>query len=275
MAVLTRMAIGWNPPSFSDLRRARLGRALALAVGLAFATGGAACSSSSSAPPDAGSDTPGSAPDAADAAPDNQPPAATCADGGTPTAAFSDDFSAGLSANWTVSQTIPDLFSVDATQGDLRLAKAGTNTSAALQSITVEFNLGALGVPVDGDFELALDLRDATLGPSGLDQVEFHANFADNSEFFDVYEHSADSFNLHVWTGKVNAPMPTDATSGTFRIVRVGSTITGSLDDTMIYTTTNSAPLSAVRILLQLQQMSNDPVSVTLDNFHLQTGCVP
>ena len=113
------------------------------------------------------------------------------------------------------------------------------------------------------------------LGPSGLDQLEFHANFADNSEFFDVYEHSTGAFNLHVWTGKVNAAMPTDVTSGTFRIVRVGSTITGYLDDKLIYTTTNSATLSAVRILMQLQLMSNDPVSITLDNFHYQAGCVP
>ena len=144
-----------------------------------------------------------------------------------------------------------------------------------LQSITVTFNLDANGGPVDGDFELSLDLRDAMLGPSGLDQVEFHANFADNSEFFDVYEHSAGAFNLHVWTGKVVAPMPTDVTSGTFRVVRIGSTITGYLDDTMIYATTNTAAMSAVRILMQLQQKSDDPVAVTLDNFHLQAGCVP
>jgi hypothetical protein len=30
-----------------------------------------------------------------------------------------------------------------------------------------------------------------------------------------------------------------------------------------------------VRILMQLQLMSDDPVSVTLDNFHYQAGCVP
>jgi hypothetical protein len=210
-----------------------------------------------------------------DAAPDNQPPAPSCADGGTPTAAFSDNFSAGLGDNWTVTQTTDGLFAADATQGELRLSRVGTNSSTALQSITVTLNLAAFGGPADGDFELALDLRDAMLGPSGLDQLEFHANFADSSEFFDVYEHSAGAFNLHVWTGKVNASMPTDVTSGTFRIVRNGSTITGYLDDTMIYTTTNSAALSAVRILMQLQQMSNDPVSITLDNFHYQAGCVP
>lgn len=243
----------------------------------AAAAGGCSSSSPSPSSPDAGeSDAPGGPADAADAAPDNQPPAPSCADGGTPTAAFSDDFSGGLSAaNWTVTQTTDGLFAVDATQGDLRLAKVGTNSSNALQSITVSFNLAAAGGPADGDFELALDLRDAMLGPSGLDQLEFHANFADNSEFFDVYEHSAGAFNLHVWTGRVNAAMPTDVTSGTFRIVRVGSTITGYLDDTMIYMTTNSAALSAVRILMQLQLMSNDPVSVTLDNFRYQAGCVP
>ncbi len=270
---------GRSRSSFTDVQLFRLFRpcaaSLVAAGWMLVAAATAGCSSSSNkSTPDAGpGDAPASTPDAT---PDNQSPAPSCADGGTPTAAFSDDFGAGLGDTlWTVTQTTPDLFAADATQGELRLSRAGTNTSTALQSITVTFNLAAYGGPADGDFELALDLRDAMLGPSGLDQVEFHANFADNSEFFDVYEHSAGSFNLHVWTGRVVGSMPTDVTSGTFRIVRTGSTITGYLDDTMIYTTTNSAALSAVHILMQLQLMSNDPVSVTLDNFHYQAGCVP
>jgi hypothetical protein len=262
---------------FSDIRLFPSAAVLFVASGWMFVAAGAGgCSSSSSKnpPPDAGnSDAPASS---ADVAPDNAPPVPSCADGGTPTAAYSDDFSAGLADGvWTVTQTTDGLFATDTTQGDLRLSKVGTNTSAALQSITVTFNLAAYGGPADGDFELSLDLRDAMLGPSGVDQVEFHANFADNSEFFDVYEHSGSSFNLHVWTGKVVGQMPTDVTGGTFRIVRTGSTITGYLDDTMIYTTTNSAALSAIRILMQIQLMSNDPISITLDNFHYQAGCVP
>jgi hypothetical protein len=263
--------------SFSDIRLFRSAAVSLVAAGWMFiAAGAGGCSSSSSKnpPPDAGnSDASASSPDVA---PDNAPPAPSCADGGAPTAAYSDDFSAGLADGvWTVTQTTDGLFAADATQGDLRLSKVGTNTSTALQSITVTFNLAAHGGPADGDFALSLDLRDAMLGPSGLDQLEFHANFADNSEFFDVYEHSGSSFNLHVWTGKVVGQMPTDVTGGTFRIVRTGSTITGSLDDTMLYTTTNSAALSAIHILMQMQLKSDDPISVSLDNFHYQAGCLP
>jgi len=267
----------FSQSSFTDIRWFQSSAVSLIAAGcmvVATAAGGCSSSSSKNPPPDAGDgDTLAVT---VDVAPDNAPPAASCADGGTPTAAYSDDFSGGLADGvWTVTQSNDGLFAADATQGDLRLSKVGDNTSATLKSITVTFNLAAYGGPADGDFQLSLDLRDAMLGPSGLDQVEFHANFADNSEFFDVYEHSGSSFNLHVWTGKVVGQMPTDVTAGTFRIVRVGSTITGYLDDTMIYTTTNSAALSAIRILMQIQLMSNDPISITLDNFHYQAGCVP
>jgi hypothetical protein len=200
---------------------------------------------------------------------------ATCADGGTATVAFDDDFGAGLRPTlWTVSQTVAGLFGVDATQGDVRLAKAGTNTDGTVRSVAIVLNLAALGGPVTGDFEYTVDFSNAVIGPSGVDQVELHASFADNSFFFDVFDNSS-GVNLHVWTGSINGTFATTVTGGTLRIARTGSTLSGYLGNQLIYSTTSTSPLSDVRFILQYQPGSNDGISVRYDNFHFQAGCAP
>ena len=217
-----------------------------------------------------------SATDAAASRPtQGQAATASCADGGTPTVAFDDDFSAGLrSTYWTVDQNVAGLFSIDATQGDVLLTKTGSNADSTLRGVEVVFNLATVGGPVTGDFEYSVDFSDALLGPSGVDQVELHALFADATLFLDVYDNNS-GLNVHVWTGSINGMTSTAATGGTFRLARVGSTLTGYLGDTPIYSTTSTSALSDVRFVLQLQPGSNDPISVRYDNFHFQSGCAP
>jgi hypothetical protein len=198
--------------------------------------------------------------------------APACPDGG----AFSldDDFSAGLaSQRWTVTQTTPGLFTVDATQTHVQLTKAGSNTTGAAQNVSVVLNLAPFGGSLAGDFDTSVDFNNVVFGSAGVDQVELHAHFADSSYFFDVYDNSDGGANVHVWTGSINGRMAGAVTAGTFRIVRVGTTVSGYLGTTLIYSKSSSSPLTGVEFVLQLQPSSNDNISVAYDNFHFSAAC--
>src|SRR5262252_10934378 len=72
-------------------------------------------------------------------------------------ATFSDDFSSGLRpVYWSVSQTTAGLWSVDDTQGDVRLAKVGTSPGG-LQNVRVELDMAAVGGAITGDFFEQID----------------------------------------------------------------------------------------------------------------------
>ena len=244
---------------------------------LVVGTAVSGCGGSAGVSGNLGGHTGSSATDAAasDGPTHGQAVSASCADGGTATAAFDDDFSAGLrSTYWTVGQNVAGLFSIDATKGDVLLTKTGSNTDSTLRGVAVVFNLATVGGSVTGDFEYSVDFSDAVLGPSGVDQVELHALFADTTIFLDVYDNNG-GLNVHVWTGSINGMTSTAATGGTFRLARVGSTLTGYLGDTPIYSTTSTSALSDLTFVLQLQPGSDDPISVRYDNFHFQSGCAP
>jgi len=204
----------------------------------------------------------------------------TCPDGGTVT--FDDDFSAGLrSQYWTVNQTTDGLFTIGSTQGNVQLTKVGSNASGSFQDVGIVLNLAAFGGPIAGDFQYSVDFSNAMLGPGGVDQVELHANFADSSYFFDSYDNNIGGassltpggLNVHVWTGSLNGQTVTTATGGTFRISRVGTTLSGYFGSTLIYSTTSTSPLTEVQFVLQLQTGSNDNISVAYDNFHFTAAC--
>jgi hypothetical protein len=195
-----------------------------------------------------------------------------CPDGGTLT--FDDDFSAGLRPqSWTVTQTTTGLFAVDATQGNLQLTKVGSNTTSALQNVAVVLNLASLGGSIAGDFDYSVEFSNVVQGSGGVDQVELHAHFADSSYFFDVYDNSDGGANVHVWTGSINGRMAGAHTAGTFRISRVGTTLSGYLGGTLIYSQSSTSPLTGAELVLQLQPGSNDNISVVYDNFHFTAAC--
>jgi len=192
-----------------------------------------------------------------------------CPPGGS---TFSDAFSNGLDpAYWSVIQTTPGLFSVDTSQGDVRLAKTAMTSPGGIQNVTVQLNLAALGGPIAGDFSTQIDFSNAVIGP-GIDQIELHTVFADNSFMFDVYDNSCANPNVHIWNGSLQGCTPTAATGGTFKISRVGSTLSGHFNNIQLFAQSSSSPLTRLEFVLQLQPGSNDMTSVTFDNFSLTGG---
>ncbi|MDQ6913187.1 MAG: PEP-CTERM sorting domain-containing protein [Verrucomicrobiota bacterium] len=187
---------------------------------------------------------------------------------------FSDNFSTGLNPTfWTVSQTSPGVYTEDHTHGDVRFAKVAS--TSGLQSIQVALKMSAVGGPITGDFSMQIDFSNAIIGP-GVDQVEFHSNFADSSFFFDVYDTSTGGTNVHVWNGSINGAMSVTVTAGTFAIARAGSTLTGYFNGTPIFSETNTSQLTQISFILQNQPSgANDTPSVTFDNFSLTATSVP
>ncbi len=199
--------------------------------------------------------------------------AGQCSSSCTPgNSTFTDDFSAGLTPQfWSVIQTTPGLFSVNASQGDVRLAKTAMNSPGGIQNVVVRLDLGAFGGQIAGDFSTQIDFRDAVIGPA-IDQIELHTMFADNSVLFDVYDNSCGGLNVHVWNGGVQGCTATAATGGTFKITRTGATLTGYFNNNPIFSQSNASPLTRLEFVLQLQPGSNDATSVTFDNFSLTGG---
>ena len=186
---------------------------------------------------------------------------------------FSENFSAGLDPNlFSVTQTTDGLFSLNATQGVVHLAKVA-GSPGGLQDIDVVLDMQAAlgGSSVTGDFSVQINFANAVIGPS-VDQVELHTHYADGTIFFDVYDTSS-GVNVHVWNGvNVNNPMPVSVTGGTFKISRIGSTVTGTFNGATIYSQEISAALTGIDFVLQLQPGSDDYPAVDFDNLSVTTN---
>lgn len=109
----------------------------------------------------------------------------------------------------------------------------------------------------------------------GLNQVEFHAGFADNSIFFDVYDNSVGGNGIHVWDGNNVRGARTATNAGTMTISRVGSTLSGYYQGDLIYSESDAAALTSISFVVQNNAGSGDPVSSTFDNFSLTAQPVP
>jgi hypothetical protein len=186
-------------------------------------------------------------------------------------ATFSDDFSSGLRpVYWSVAQTTAGLWSVDDTQGDVRLAKAGMSPGG-LQNVRMQLDMAAVGGPITGDFSEQIDFSNAVVGPS-TDQIELHVYFQDGTIFFLVYQTGP---NVHVWDGAEHGTIAVTGNSGTFMISRTGSMLSAYYNGTLIYSETNTSPATAMEFVNQLQPGSDDNTSVTFDNFSLTAATVP
>ena len=191
-------------------------------------------------------------------------------------ATFSDGFSSGINpACWTVYQTTAGLYSVDATQGDVRLAKISTqHNPGGIQSVYAAVNMAALGGNIAGDFSAQINFTNAALG-GALDQVEFHTSFADGSIFYDVYDNGY-GLNAHVWNGgSANGVTAASSGAGTFVIARTGSTLSGYYNGSLLFSENNGSALTAISLALQNNNGSDDAISVTFDNFSLTAASVP
>jgi hypothetical protein len=190
---------------------------------------------------------------------------------------FSDDFSGGLNAFfWTVNQTQPGLYSVDASEGDVQLAKIPTqHNSGGVQSVYVSLNLSALGGAISNDFSVQIAFTNVVIPGPGLDQVELHTSFADGSIFYDVFDDGQGGFNVHVWDGgSVQGRIAMTTNAGVFSITRSGSTVTGYFNGTPMFSETRGAALTFIAFVLQNNNGSDDNISVTYDNFSLTAASV-
>ena len=187
---------------------------------------------------------------------------------------FSDDFSAGLSPSfWSVFQTTAGLYSVDDTNGQVQVAKTSAHSPGGFQNVAIALNLAALAGTNTGDFSTQVDFTNATVPGPGLDQVELHTYFQDGSYFFTVYD-NYNGLNVHVWNGGLIGRTPVTGNSGTFRISRIGSTLTGYYNGAPIHSEIKDSPLVRIDFALQNNNGSDDPTSVTFDNFSLTAAFV-
>ncbi|MBS1705102.1 MAG: PEP-CTERM sorting domain-containing protein [Armatimonadetes bacterium] len=188
---------------------------------------------------------------------------------------FSDSFASGLDSNyWTVTQTTANRYSVDTSGGNLKLYKGSSAGSGSLQGIYLTLNMAAIGGSVSGDFVQEVSFDHAQLSTLGVTQVELHANFADSSIFFDVYDNSSGK-NFHVWDGGIHGLVGTSLTAATLKIARVGSTISGYYNGNLIYAGSNTSALSAVRLAFQTQPNEGGAAqSVNFSNFSISGSSV-
>ena len=176
-----------------------------------------------------------------------------------------------------MTQTTTGLYTLDSTQGDVRIAKNATPNPGGLQNTTVSLNLNnVVGGPVTGDFSTQIQFSNVVIFPQtvGLDQIEFQTAYQNSSIFYNSLDHET-SFggrNVHVWNGSVHGVVLTNATSGTFRITRLGSALSGYFNNQLLFSQTNTAALSAVRFVVQNHFGSNDRISATFDNFFISVG---
>lgn len=191
-------------------------------------------------------------------------------------ATFFDTFSEGLDPEWwTVLQSTENLYTVDASHGDVRLAKSPATTPGGVQNVMVRLNLQVMGGPVVGDFSAQVDFSNAVVPGPGLDQVELHTYYEDGSIYYAVYDRTS-GYNTHVWDGSsVLGVIPNlSVDTGTFRISRAGNTVTAFFNETAMYSETRDARMTAVDFVLQNNAGSDDAISVTFDNFSLTAASV-
>lgn len=188
---------------------------------------------------------------------------------------FTDSFASGLNPSlWSISQTTSGRYSVDTSGGDLRLYKGSSAGSGSLQGIYATLNMAAIGGPVAGDFTQEVTFSNAQLSNLGITQVELHANFADSSIFFDVYDNSSGK-NFHVWNGGIHGLTGTSLTGATLKISRVGSVITGYYNGNLMYSGSGTSNLTAVRLAFQTQPNEGGAAqSVNFSNFSISGGSV-
>ena len=165
------------------------------------------------------------------------------ATGGIHAGTFTDDFSAGLDPSyWSVLQTTANFYSVDATHGNVQLAKSSAHNPGGVQVVYIRLNFALFGGRITNDFSTQIDFTNAVVPGPGLDQVELHTYYEDGSIWFAVYDDSSGD-NVHVWNGgSVLGTTSVSQNYGTFLISRTNGVVTAYFNGTPIYTGTRGSP---------------------------------
>ena len=188
----------------------------------------------------------------------------------TQAATFHDDFLVGIGTYiWEVDSNQP-LYAVDDSHGDIRLAKP-VGGDHSFQRVHIRFR-----GEVHGDFDVSVDFRDAYIDlVDGRPGNQVQLNIVMGAVEFDVVHSDEINFgrNNHVWItppGEWHGAQLTSQTSGTLRITRTGTLVSGYVDDNLIHmeTLTSASPVTFLSFSLQ-NNGTTDSTSVTFDNFQL------
>lgn len=183
---------------------------------------------------------------------------------------YSTDFSEGIGSSfWTVG-TNDGLYQFDDRHGDVRISRP-EGGGYSFQYASVEFKQ-----KVNGDFDVRVDYRDASIdrkdGSPG-NQIQLNASFG--GLVFCVVRSDETGFptgdNRHVWTNSPSGWYGTaadTATAGTMRITRVGTVVTGLINDVPIYSRNSNSATATISFVLQ-NNGTRDATAVTFDNFQL------
>lgn len=179
---------------------------------------------------------------------------------------FTDDFSNGLSTNfWSTNQSKPGLYSVITNQGNLQINRTTQTNSGGTQFCEVALNSAVFNNIMFGDFSTSLTFTNAVLPGPGIDQIGIQVNLRDGT-YFNCVVDNENGGSAFVSDGSVHGLTATNDSAGTLTIARVGYTLGGYYNGSLIFSKSNSAPL--VNILFFVQSSSTDDLtSTTFDGF--------
>ncbi len=185
----------------------------------------------------------------------------------TEAATFIDNFSSGINTDhWTVTN---GLYTIDDTQGDIRISKGVGGTGAPGEWARIEFKH-----TVYGDFDVSVEYSGAVLGGC-QNQVQLNLTFG-GQHVCNRRENWCGS-RYSVWldppASTVGATGTSD-TSGILRVTRVGTTVTFYANATQIYQANfNNLPVTYLSLSLQ-NNGTSDAISVIFDNFSLTADSI-
>ncbi|MCK4775180.1 MAG: T9SS type A sorting domain-containing protein [Candidatus Krumholzibacteria bacterium] len=178
-------------------------------------------------------------------------------------------FSTGIDTTTWEVMFDTSLYTVDDSQGDIHVSKPVGGTHS-LQMLHVRFR-----PIVVGDFDVSVDFRNAQIdrvdGRPG-NQIQLNATFGGQS--FDVVRSDEiwAGHNYHVWEdppGEWRGEQPDTMTSGTLRILRIGSVVAGYYRGVIVYMADyNAEDVTFLSFSLQ-NNGTTDATSVVFDNFRI------
>lgn len=188
---------------------------------------------------------------------------------------YVDDFSSGIDTTtyWRI-QLNDTLYKWDDTHGDVRFSRSPGGTPGILNTIHLIF------VPVVlGDFDVKVDFSNAYINRvNGSPGNQVQLNSRSGVQVFSIVRSDEVGFghNYHVWVdppGQWQGYQANMDSSGTLRIIRVGSTITGYFNANLIFSNVYNADVANFSFSLQ-NNGTTDSTSVIFDNFSVTADSI-
>jgi hypothetical protein len=187
------------------------------------------------------------------------------------------DFAHGMGSDFTFDNPT-GLFTLDDTQGELRLSKPADTYSDVLKLARIRSRF-----ILYGNFDVKVGYKQYLVLPEG-GQQEFQLYGKNGFTYF--ISRSNESWiggqNYHVWIGSV-APIPAFTTSdigGILRFVRQGNEIRayfkspGAADYTLIYSYSTTSRWVRLGMVLQNQPASHAALDAAYDNLDIQADAI-